>query len=287
MFKNIKVLVVAVLALGLVFTACKSDPRKETLNYDETNDVAAYRAFSEYTVNLQAAAGVAFKRVQEQLQLGAGQSAKPVLAPAFINNTLAGLRAQAPITSWCWQDAQGVIMYSDLDHTVGQKGGAQDIVNVALQNKAVYASNNVVARAENPRSLVIVIPVVEGDRPLGAYVGVVAPTKDFVELLSPFIDPPRGIVLMNLQGGVIFSDSIEEVGRNYLTDERYKPFGDLLLSVTKMRSQESGITRYYYFISNTPYKDWYTARWSSVNYFSHVWRIIFRLPTSLDLQTIY
>lgn len=292
MLKKTWVLLIILIATVLVCAGCGRNTQKNAPEPENVNVMVAYVAFNDYALNLQRAAGMAYKRVQEQLgreaTLSAGEVMRPVLNEAFINEVLADLRGQAPITSWCWQNARGVIVASDMPQTIGQHGGADDIVNVAYQNNVVYASNNVVSsRLEAPRALVIVIPVVDYGQVLGAFVGVISPQQDFGELLAPYIDLPRGIVIMNLQAGVIFSDNLDEIGRNYLSDEYYKPFGDLLLAVNKMRGQESGIVRYYFYISNTPYKDWYNARWVSMQYFSHTWRFIVREPLSLDLQTTY
>lgn len=291
MIKKTGILCIVFLTLAFVLTACGKTPKQEVKEPDNASNMAAYTTFTEYTRNLQYAAGAAYKRVQEQLSHEAvmvdGQVVRPGLDEAFINNVLADLRAKAPITSWCWQNAQGVVMYSDLAHTIGLQGGAEDIVDVAYQNNVVYASNNVVKRQEAARALVIVIPMVAQNQIYGAFVGVVTPEQDLVNLMEPYVEFPRGLVLMNLQGGVILSDNLDEIGRNYLTDEYYKPFGDLLLVVSKMRSQESGIARYYFFVGNTPYKDWYNVNWASVRYFSHTWRFAVREPVKLDLQTTY
>lgn len=291
MSRRIAVLSVLFLALAVMLTACDKQPKKEIKEPENTRDMAAYKTFVEYAADLQYATGVAYKRVQEQLNHEAilvnGQVVRPALDEAFIKSVLADLRANAPITSWCWQNAQGVIMVSDLVHTIGQQGGADEILNVAYQNNAVYASNNVVKRQESTHALVIVIPMVDHNQILGAFVGTLVPERDLVELLTPFVEFPRGLVIMNLQGGLILSDNLDEVGRNYLSDEYYKPFGDLLLVVNKMRSQESGIGRYYFYVANTPYKDWFNANWASVRYFSHTWRFVLREPVALDLQTTY
>lgn len=291
MFKKIGTLWIVCLALALAFTACGKTKQEVKGPPENASTLAAYKTFAEYVLNLQHAAGTAYSRVQEQLNQEAvlvdGQVVRPGLNEAFIKNVLADLRSKAPLTSWCWQNAQGVITYSDMAHTIGLPGGAEDIVNVAYQNNAVYASNNVVKRQEASRTLVIVIPMVAQNQIYGAFVGVLVPERDFVELMEPYVEFPRGLVIMNLQGGIILSDNLDEVGRNYLADEYYKPFGDLLLLVNKMRSQDSGLGRYYFYVGNTPYKDWFTANWASVRYFSHTWRFIMREPLSLDLQTTY
>lgn len=292
MFKKIGTLCMVLLALTLVLTACgKNRPRFEGQEPDNASTMAAYKTFTEYTLNLQQAAGFAYNRVQEQLSHESvafeGQAAGPGLDEAFIKSVLADLRAKAPLTVWCWQNAQGVIALSDMAHTIGLPGGSEDIVKVACQNNAVYASNNVVKRQEAARALVIVIPAIMQNQYYGAFVGVFVPERDLVQLLEPYVKFPRGLMLMNLQGGIILSDNLDEVGRNYLSDEYYKPFGDLLLVVNKMRNQESGLGRYYFYVGNTPYKDWYTANWASVKYFSHTWRFILREPLALDLQTTY
>lgn len=290
MLRKIGTLGMFFLVLVLLLTAC-GRTKQEVKEPDNASNLAAYKTFAEYVLNLQYAAGTAYNRVQEKLSHevapAEGQVLRPGLDEAFIKSVLADLRAKAPITSWCWQNAQGVITYSDMVHTIGLQGGAEDIVNVACQNNAVYASNNIVKRQEAPRVLVIVIPMVAQNHIYGAFVGVLVPERDLVELMEPYVVFPRGLVIMNLQGGVILSDNLDEVGRNYLADEYYKPFGDLLLVVNKMRSQETGIGRYYFYVGNTPYKDWYTANWASVRYFSHTWRFILREPLSLDLQTTY
>lgn len=292
MFKKTGTLCMILLALTLALSACgKNKTRPAGQEPENATMTKAYQTFADYALNLQQAAGAAYNRVQAQLNHEAvaleGRTADQGLDEVFIKNVLADLRAQAPVTVWCWQNAQGIIALSDMPHTIGLPGGGEDIVNVACQNNAVYASNNVVKRQEVTRALVIVIPAVTQNRFYGAFVGVLAPENDLVQLLEPYVEFPRGLMLMNLQGGIILSDNLDEVGRNYLSDDYYKPFGDLLLMVNKMRNQTSGLGRYYFYVGNTPYKDWYTANWTSVKYFSHTWRFIVREPLALDLQTTY
>lgn len=291
MFKKLGILCMLLLALALVAACGKNRARTEGQEPDSASTMLAYKTFADYTLNLQQAAGIAYTRVQEQLGSGAvageGLTAAQGLDEAFLKSVLADLRAKAPLSSWSWQNAQGIIALSDMPHAIGLPGGSEDIINVACQNNAVYASNNVVKRQEAERALVIVIPAITQNRYYGAFVGVLVPERDLVQLLEPYVQFPRGLMLMNLQGGIILSDNLDEVGRNYLSDEYYKPFGDLLLLVNKMRSQESGLGRYYFYVGNTPYKDWYTANWASVKYFSHIWRFIVREPLALDLQTTY
>lgn len=292
MFKKIGTLCIILLALALMLSACdKNRTRPAGQEPDNADRMIAYQTFVDYTLNLQQATGAAYNRVQEQLGHAPvaleGRTADQGLDEVFIKSVLADLRAKAPLTAWSWQNAQGIIALSDMAHTIGLPGGSEDIVNVAYQNNAVYASNNVVKRQEATHALVIVIPAVTQNRLYGAFVGVLVPESDLVQLLAPYVEFPRGLMLMNLQGGIILSDNLDEVGRNYLSDEYYKPFGDLLLVVNKMRNQASGLGRYYFYVGNTPYKDWYTANWTSVKYFSHTWRFIVREPLALDLQTTY
>lgn len=289
MHKKIGILLLILVLPGLLAVGCTRPKRDVAPDYSKP--LGAYAALDEYAANLQAAAGAAYKSIQDQLGheavLVSGQVVRPVLDEAFIQGVLNDLRAKAPVTAWCWQNAQGTVVFSNLINTIGQPGGANEIVNVAYQNNAVYASNNIVSRVEAQHALVIVIPVVDYNQAYGAFVGVVSPELDLGAMFDPYIEIPKGMVVMNLQSGIIFSDTLDEIGRNYLNDEFYKPFGDLLLAVNKMRSQSEGMARYYYYVGNTPYKDWYNCRWVSVQYFSHTWRFIMREPASLDLQTTY
>lgn len=278
------------LGLFCILTACGDSKKTPMPSRDLTPDeiTKAFIEFGNYAKNLQQTTGVAYRRIQEQLRQSpvTPEGFPTAFDAAFVENLLAELQNQAPITVWNWQDVNGVIQFSTMTQMVGQRGEADDIVEVAYQNNAVYASNNIVQRAETQKALVIVVPVMYNGYALGSFVGVVSPLKDLGELLKPYIDLPRGLVLMNLQGGIIFSDNPEEIGYNYLTADIYKPYGDLLMSVNKMRSQESGTTRYYYFITPTRFKDWYDVQWGTVQYFSHNWRLAFRTPTSLD-QSVY
>ena len=271
-----------------VLAACDNSRKTPMPATELTSDqvVSAFSEFNNYAKNLQQAAGATYRRVQEQLRQ-TPENFSPTFDTAFVESVIAELQSKAPITAWSWQDADGVIQYSTMAQAVGQRGEADDIVEVAYRNNAVYASNNAVSRAEASKALVIVIPVTYDGYVMGAFVGVVSPLTDLSELMKPYIDLPRGLVLMNLQGGIIFSDNPEEIGYNYLTADIYKPFGDLLLSVNKMRSQESGVTRYYFYITPTRIKDWYDVQWGTVQYFSHNWRLAFRTPATMETQAGY
>lgn len=291
MLKRCVCILLAVLLMGVV-AACGPKPKNEPLDPQKENErlMDAYTAFNDYAEHLQQAAQDAYRQIQTRLgqsNASVGGMAVVDLDDAFIRGLLRDLEGKAPITAWCWQDAGGIVRLSTQEATLGQRGGGDEIAELAMETNAVYASNNIVARVESQAALMIVIPAVKNGRAWGCIVGVIHPLRDFGPVLEPYIISPLGIMVVNTQTAIVFSDVLSEIGTNVLNDEIYKPFGDMLLAFNKIKTQSQGQTRYYYYLANTPVKDWFDVRWGTVNYFGHPWRICARTPISLDFKTIY
>lgn len=286
------VCILLVCLLSGFICACGPKPKNEPLDPQKENErlLGAYTAFNDYAEHLRQTAQDAYGQIQDRLNqsnTGVGGMAAADFDDAFIRGLLRELQSAAPLTAWCWQDTSGVIRLSSLTATIGQRGGGDEIAGLAMETNEVYASNNIVARVESPEALMIVIPAVKNGRAWGCVVGVINPIRDFGLVLEPSIISPLGIMIVNTQTAVVFSDVLIEIGHNILNDEIYKPFGDMLLAFNKIKTQSQGQTRYYYYLANTPVKDWFDIRWVTVNYFGHSWRICARTPVSLDFKTIY